>query len=481
MAIVDIIKYSIDNIIDGTANDNLYVVLGGHNEVSNTYTQTETNIDEVKRNLIFGKKVKSSDYTAMVKRNTWVSNTAYDSYANTTNRNHFIINQNNDVYKCIWNANSTVSTSEPLTKTNALIETADGYLWKYMYSITGAAMTKFGTTTSIPISGNTSVEANAVAGTIDYVSINDGGTGFSVYNTGTILSAISNTLFLIATTADTVTNVYGGSSIYITNGTGAGTLKTIDTSYANATGKYITLSSNTTLSTDSEYVISPRISITDRAGTGFEAYTTIANGSISAITVIDAGSGYLEPTLNITTKGTPTNTDIDLLLSSSGGHGSDPYTELESYELYFSVNFLLAEDTTLPVTDFTYYQTGLLFNPSVDVWSQNTISFGASLDVNTAFTANALVIGETSSASGIVYWANTTHIKVNDVIGTFTNAETIYLSGNTAVNSAIDIIKDVDSVRSTGDLVLYSNESDGIARASNISEDIKFLITLDNA
>jgi len=51
----------------------------------------------------------------------------------------YVMTSARNVYKCLSNNNSALSTVEPTgdyTSSNGNIATSDGYIWKYMYNIT---------------------------------------------------------------------------------------------------------------------------------------------------------------------------------------------------------------------------------------------------------------------------------------------------------------------------------------------------------
>lgn len=472
-------KYVIDNMVDDVSNGKFYIAVGEHNQpASNTESNLYKHTRDVRNNLIFGKKVKTDDFLPIVKKNVWTSNTVYERADNQVDSEHYIINQNNDVFKCVWNNGGEVSTSEPITKSNTLIETSDGYVWKYMYTVSSSEATKFIFTNYMPVSSNATVEAASVNNSIDYVSVANTGQGYTVHNEGTVTSALSSVLYKISSDASTVNNIYANSSFYVKNGTSAGELFEVYSSFSNSSGNYVTFASNTVLSTDSEYIISPKVVVNDIAGSGFSAYSIIENDSISEINVIDAGSDYIEPTISLVSSGTPTSAaNLEPILSPEGGHGKNPISELNATKGAFVTTLLNAEDETLP-TDMTYYNAALVYNPTTDVSEQNTASWGLSANVAETFAVNDKITGESSNASGVVYWANTSHVKINNIRGTFSNGESIINESST--NSSINIIKSNDVTSSTGDIVKYNITFDGIDRGSNISEDIKFIINLES-
>lgn len=470
-----LLSYTIQNTIDDINLGDLYITIGNHQGVtSNTELYTDRELEFTKRNLIFGKKIRTDDYAFLIKKNQWVSGTVYSTYLENTGDDFYILNQNNDVYKCIWNNNNSPSTSEPISKTNELIETADSYIWKYMYSISSSDLNRFSSPTTIPIIANTDVQSNSTTGTIDFVRVNHGGSGYTIHNEGIIQQKISNTVYKISDSASETTNIYKNHSMYILSGVGSGTLHTISSSSANTSGKYVEFSSNTTLSTDSVYSITPSVNVYDRQGTGFLAYCEVENDIIKHINVINAGQNYINPTLTLNTT-TGSGAEFIPFLSVEGGHGKNPITELKSNDVILTSSFLLNEDETLPNTNFSYYQVSLVYNPTVNIDGQNTISYGTSFNGNNTFEVNDLVKGYISGACGYVYWANTTHFKVNDILNTFSDTEIVFKVG-TKKQSTATIIKQKDG--HGGEILNYYNNTGGINRSLNTSEDLSFSFNL---
>jgi len=92
--------------------------------------------------------------------------------------NFYAMNSSRNVYKCLDNNNNTASTVEP-TGTNAstILSTADGYKWKYMYTLSASEQSNFLSTDFMAVSTNSSVSSNAVDGAIDIVKIKTAGSG----------------------------------------------------------------------------------------------------------------------------------------------------------------------------------------------------------------------------------------------------------------------------------------------------------------
>ena len=161
------------------------------------------------RDAMAGVKLSASNLRLVTTRNNWQYGTIYDMYrqdisnASPTANNKYTLNDaltivyvtsTGNVYKCIYNGkNNTVSgvtsTVAPSTVAAAAQTTADGYIWKYLYTITSADA-DFVTANYIPVAATSSV--NNVNG-IDVAIITSGGNGYSTTPSITIYGDGSQT------------------------------------------------------------------------------------------------------------------------------------------------------------------------------------------------------------------------------------------------------------------------------------------------
>ncbi|MGA1049694.1 MAG: hypothetical protein ACO3UU_16950, partial [Minisyncoccia bacterium] len=97
----------------------------------------------------------------------------------------YVRNTADQVFKCLFNNNGASSTIMPeitlggQLPENPFIETADGYKWKYMYTIPGGLKNRFYNNNYMPVIRDTTVVNNAENGRIDIVEIVDGGSGYA--------------------------------------------------------------------------------------------------------------------------------------------------------------------------------------------------------------------------------------------------------------------------------------------------------------
>ena len=124
--------------------------------------------------MLAAKLISSSDVSFVIPRRNWANNTTYDMYehnissGNTANSGatnlwdstFVVMNSSYAVYKVIENDGATASTTEPTSTSNSIVETADGYRWKYMYSLTSAETLNFMSTDFIHASTDSTVSGN---------------------------------------------------------------------------------------------------------------------------------------------------------------------------------------------------------------------------------------------------------------------------------------------------------------------------------
>jgi len=111
------------------------------------------------------KKISFRDISYVVPRINWVTGTVYDQYdgnysatfpsSNGATRlkdaNFYVLTTTYGVYKCIFNKNGAKSTEEPFGQDITTITTADGYVWKYLYTIPLSSQNRFLTVDYMPV------------------------------------------------------------------------------------------------------------------------------------------------------------------------------------------------------------------------------------------------------------------------------------------------------------------------------------------
>jgi len=179
------------------------------------------------RDMFGAKRIQSTDVTHAIERYNWTSGTVYDAYddqdTNLLDDDFYVLTEDYNVYKCLFNAGGTASTTKPTGVSTLQFTTADGYIWKYMYTVTTSNALKFLTNDYIPVQTLASddgtdqwdVQAAAVNGGIHVIKVTAGGSGYAtapaVTITGDGTGATANsTIVANVVTGVTVTNVGSG-------------------------------------------------------------------------------------------------------------------------------------------------------------------------------------------------------------------------------------------------------------------------------
>lgn len=141
--------------------------------------------------IIALKRITLSDVKHVVPRIEWTAGiiaTEYDDTdTNLFNKNYYVKNSENNVYKCISNNYGSISTQEPRGKSLNFFTTSDNYKWKYMYSIDDNDRLRFETRDYMPVNLNQDVVDNARNGSIENVKVLTLGSGYSNVSNVTVL------------------------------------------------------------------------------------------------------------------------------------------------------------------------------------------------------------------------------------------------------------------------------------------------------
>jgi hypothetical protein len=215
------------------ANTIMYLFVGKNTAFPNdnvppTPINSTANIEYTPWRDMYGvKRIQSADVTHAVPRYDWTSGTVYTAYddtdVNILTENFYVLTEDYNVYKCLFNNGGTASTTKPTGTSTSRFTTADGYVWKFMYTVSTAKALKFLTSDYMPVQtlasddGTTqwSVQSAAVDGSIEIVKVVSGGSGYgvapSVTITGDGTGATANaTISSGAVTAVTITNAGSG-------------------------------------------------------------------------------------------------------------------------------------------------------------------------------------------------------------------------------------------------------------------------------
>ena len=161
-------------------------------------TQDQRSIKDIFKDIIAAKLITSSDISPVIPRIDWDSGTVYDYYQDTENMlavdsdnivisRFYVRNRFDQVFKCLWNNNGSQSTVEPqflpgTFDSSFLVKTADGYKWKFMYSLDAGLKQKFFDANWMPVPigmAPNPVSTFAAEGSVDVVNITTVGQGYT--------------------------------------------------------------------------------------------------------------------------------------------------------------------------------------------------------------------------------------------------------------------------------------------------------------
>ena len=410
--------------------------------------------------LLGAKKISTSDISNVIQRRTWTSGTTYDMYehnisaSNTANSgatnlfdsNFYVINSANNVYKVIENDGNTASSNEPTSTSSAIFSTADGYRWKFMYSLTTSEATNFTTTDFIPVSTDSTVSAAAVNGALDTVLVVAGGSGYTL-SSGSTISAIP------------------------IRGDGSGGVASVT-----ITGGAISAATITT------------------AGTGY-TYAYIRNADIIAATnAAGGGSGG----------------NLNVIIPPKGGHGKDAVKELGGFFVLMNIDLSGAEGTSDILAANDFRQIGVVRDPTnfgtTTVSSATTLRGVNAILMNSSPTPGTFVVDEkisqatTGAVGKVVSWDSTNRILyyiqtrfpdcgadssgnrtafsgTNVVTGATSSATATPIASSSTVNAVVFTsgYSNPEIQPDSGDIIYLENRAP-IARAADQTENIKLII-----
>ena len=404
------------------------------------------------------KKVSYGDVSHVIPRYNWTSNTVYTMYthddstihANTSNP-LVVMTSDFNVYKCLDNANNTVSTSRPIsvsTEAGAIDDKygQDNYKWKYMYTITAAEALKFVTPNFIPVktlrsansagfSGTTGIayddgssqydiETNAVDGAIDVYKIEGKGSGYQFFS-GSCLDGVndsSTTKVVSLTSGVNVTNgVYDNSGIYVNNLV----RKVLSYEYdANNSKAIFTLDEALPSAATGAFHVFPQIKVYgDGTGANARCIEGSEPGTIGAVFAGDVGSNYGFAEAKVIQDGYSASGIggvVKPIISPKGGHGYDLVEETGANFIMINSRLEQSEGDKFTVAN-DFRKLGVVKNPLTangthrytETVGTQAVTVRVGTVSGTGFIADNVIEGQTSGASGKI--VDVKDVEVNGV------------------------------------------------------------------
>ena len=338
------------NFVDSIESNSYYITLGLANPVAAGYGRTSdwnTNPPSPTDNLsyaghtgdtiLFGKKITSANVRRIVRRIDWTAGTKYEIYrddysvqnrapitnaARLYDANYYVMNEDYRVYICIENGSNgtnpkgNVSQDQPTftdLEPSRAGDSGDGYIWKYLFTISPSDIIKFDSTDYITVPNNWDTSSDAQ-------------------------------IRAMRESGDSTVNDNQIKTVYIDDAGG---------SYANGLGQEMNIIGD---------------------GTGGKVRVDVEGGKITNTVVVSGGKNYSYAlvdlgSINSNSTGTPAH--LIPVIPPSRGHGHDIYKELGTDRVLVYARF---DDSTkdFPV-DTSFAQVSIVKNPTA-VGTSNTFT-----------------------------------------------------------------------------------------------------------
>ena len=323
------------------------------------------NISHVSDTMIFGKRVTSVNVRRLVRRIDWAQGTRYEMYrhdysvtspspitqsSRLYDANYYVMNSNYNVYICIDNGSSGISTTGNASQDEPTFtdlepsragESGDGYIWKYLFTVSPSDIIKFDSTEYISVPNNWSTSTDS-----QIQSVRENG--------------------------DSTVNNNQIKKVYIEN-RGSG--------YSGGLGQEVSILGD---------------------GTGGKVSLDVVSGKITNAVVSSGGKNYTYGIVDlgsINADGTSDFVKLIPIIPPSKGHGYDLYKELGTDKILIYARF---DDSTKDFpTDTKFSQIGILKNPtsigSTSVFTEN--QFSSLYSIKFSSVSGTVSIGDKISQS----------------------------------------------------------------------------------
>lgn len=426
-------------MVDDAVNTSSYYLFVGRSEQWATdstpdvpYDNTFSYHTDAWQKMTAMKEITDTDITFGVPRYQWISGTTYSEYddrdSTLATKPFYVISDNNNVYVCLKSGG--ISTQNPDTagiQTNGVIDFtgSDGYIWKYLFTVSTDDSNKFLTSAFIPVryiesqpavgadtalTNQWDVQQNAVDGAVYNIKVSNGGSGY--------------------TSAPTVAITGDGASL---------------------------------------------------AGTA-----TVSGGIVTGISVTNAGSGYNQVAVTLSGGGGSGATAYGVI-SPKGGFGADPREDLKSHYVTLNVRLVYADGQGDFIVGNDFRQIGIIRNPynygTTTVATAETLSATKSLDiaVGGSFTNDGVIEGTVTGAKAIVdsYDAVNGIIRYHQTEATgyvdFSTSDFVRKQGDAGAGQDVTAINSPEVEPYSGQVIFLENRTP-VNRASDQIETIKLVL-----
>ncbi len=357
--------FNADNFIKSVTDpdNSYYIFVGLANPVGNGYGRSEDwnqdplapvdNFSYIRSCydwMMYGRRITPGNIRRVIRRVDWTKGTRYDQYRDDYSvynvspnsgstrlydTNYYVLNSDFRVYVCLSNGSSgdnpkgNGSEDEPNfvdTEPSAAGSSGDGYIWKYLFTVSPADVIKFDSTEFITVPSDW-------------------------------LTTDSPQIVSIRESGDSTINDAQLKQIYIDK-RGSG--------YSGGAGQELPILGD---------------------GTGARAVIDVNSGQITKALVSKGGKGYTWGMVDLGSINSSASeaAKLDVIIPPSIGHGFDIYQELGTDRVLVYARF---DDSTqdFPI-DTQFAQIGILRNPtindSITIFTENTFTSADSLKLST--------------------------------------------------------------------------------------------------
>jgi len=303
--------------------------------------------------MMYGRKITPGNIKRLIRKVTWTPGTRYEQYRDdysTQNvspntgstrlydANYYVVNRDFRVYICLSNGSSgfnpegSASEDEPTfvdTEPSAAGSSGDGYIWKYLFTVTPADVIKFDST--------------------DFITVpNDW------------LTSTDPQIASIRESGNSPVNDSQLKQVYIDE-SGNG--------YSGGPGQAVNIIGD---------------------GEGASAIVDVNNGAIERVIVSRGGKNYTWGLVDLGPLNSSAGpfAKLDVIIPPSLGHGYDIYEELGTDKVLAYARFD-DSDADFPV-DTQFAQVGIIKNPttfnSTTLFTANSFTAAASIKINSTFS-----------------------------------------------------------------------------------------------
>ena len=453
-----------ENFKEDIADSNTHVYLGiGKSDVwsTNTADTTDTipfvpgdhinDINDAWSQMISMKKITASDVSHVVPRHDYADGESYVAWdsknSDIYDTKFYVITSEFKVYKCIQKGPSSTSVQPVHTSAAIPAAGADGYRWKYMYTLTTGDSEKFLTKSFMPV--KTLAESPTLADTnVNYPQQQ---------------SQVSSRALPTAAGIERIVIENGGSNY------------------------------------DAADVFTVTIEGDGTGASVVDAGVTVSSGgAITAIALNNVGTDYTKAKITVTHNNASggavgSGCIARAVIAPAGGHGTDPVSELGAFFVALNVQLDNASDGSDLTVGNDFRQITIVKNPyssGTTIANAATLKATKALNLGSGQSTSGFVVDQVIQAASGGSGAKAYLVEIDSTNGKlyyyqnektgftpFANSDTVQgtLPNGGSATLASSHITAAEVVAGSGQVIFLENR-DPISRSATQIEDIKCII-----